>query len=166
MNGLLLRDAIINDVPSILDIVNHEILNSTVLYEYDTRTISQQQKWFAEKKNQGWPVVVAEQNKCLVGFGTYGLFRQRIAYQNSVEHSVYVHKDFRGKTIGHQLMTELVNRAKKQEYHTMVAGIDSTNQDSVEFHRKFGFEMVGTFKEVGFKFNRWLDVVFIQLMLD
>ena len=153
------------DVHGILDIVNHEILHSTVLYEYEPRTIDQQNAWFLEKQLGGWPVIVAELDGEIAGFGTYGSFRARPAYSNTIEHSVYVHKDYRGKAIGNALMVELIRLAKKNGFHTMIAGIDSSNKGSMEFHRKFGFETVGTFKEVGFKFDKWLDVVFMQLML-
>ena len=153
------------DIPAILEITNYEILNSTVLYEYEARSLDTQLQWFNDKMANGWPVLVAELNGAVVGFGTFGKFRERIAYRFSVEHSVYVHKDHRGKAIGNALMVELIRLAKTQGYHTMIAGIDSTNMGSVEFHRKFGFEVIGTFKEVGFKFDKWLNVVFMQLIL-
>jgi phosphinothricin acetyltransferase len=162
---MTIREAQYSDMPDILEITNHEILHSTVLYEYEPRTVEQQTEWFEAKKKGGWPVFVAELNEQVVGFATYGPFRERAAYQKSIEHSVYVHKDFRGKTIGHRLMVELIQTAKENGFHTMIAGIDSSNQASVEFHRKFGFEVVGTFKEVGHKFDRWLDVTFMQLLL-
>ena len=94
-------------------------------------------------------VIVADLNGKAIGFGTYGPFRARPAYSKSIEHSVYVHKDHRGKAVGNSLMVELIKLAKVGEFHTMIAGIDSSNMNSVEFHRKFGFEVVGTFKEVG-----------------
>ncbi len=153
------------DVAAILAITNHEILNSTVLYEYEPRSLATQLQWFRDKQEQGWPVLVAAIDDTVVGFGTYGKFRERVAYRFSVEHSVYVHKDHRGKAIGNALMVALIRSAKAEGYHTMIAGIDSSNMGSVEFHRKFGFEVVGTFKEVGFKFEKWLDVVFMQLLL-
>ncbi len=153
------------DIPAILEITNYEILNSTVLYEYEARSLDTQLQWFNDKMANGWPVLVAELNGAVVGFGTFGKFRERIAYRFSVEHSVYVHKDHRGKAIGNALMVELIRLAKTQGYHTMIAGIDSSNMGSVEFHRKFGFEVIGTFKEVGFKFDKWLNVVFMQLIL-
>lgn len=162
---MVIRAATRSDVPAILDIVNYEILNSTVLYEYESRTLEQQLDWFSLKQSENWPVIIAELNGAVVGFGTYGPFRQRAAYSKSIEHSVYVHKDFRGKAIGNALMVELIKLAKSHGYHTMIAGIDSSNMGSVEFHRKFGFEVIGTFKEVGFKFDKWLDVVFMQLMI-
>lgn len=163
--NLSLRKAEAADIAAILEITNYEILNSTVLYEYEARSLDTQLQWFNDKMANGWPVLVAELNGAVVGFGTFGKFRERIAYRFSVEHSVYVHKDHRGKAIGNALMVELIRLAKTQGYHTMIAGIDSSNMGSVEFHRKFGFEVIGTFKEVGFKFDKWLNVVFMQLIL-
>lgn len=163
--NLSLRKAEAADIAAILEITNYEILNSTVLYEYEARSLDTQLQWFNDKMANGWPVLVAELNGAVVGFGTFGKFRERIAYRFSVEHSVYVHKDHRGKAIGNALMVELIRLAKTQGYHTMIAGIDSSNMGSVEFHRKFGFEAIGTFKEVGFKFDKWLNVVFMQLIL-
>lgn len=163
--NIRVRPALEADIPAILDITNHEILHSTVLYEYAPRSMETQLQWFRDKMAQGWPVVVAELDGSLVGFGTFGKFRERVAYRFSVEHSVYVHKDHRGKAIGNALMVELIGRAKDGGFHTMIGVIDSSNMGSVEFHRQFGFEVVGTFKEVGFKFDRWLDAVFMQLIL-
>lgn len=165
MRPFIIRPAEMQDVPGILDIVNHEIQYSTVLYEYEPRTIEQQNAWYLEKQAGGWPVILAELNGEIAGFATYGPFRTRPAYQKSIEHSVYVHHSQRGKAIGNALLVELIRLAKENGFHTMIAGIDSSNRGSVEFHRKFGFEVVGTFKEVGFKFNKWLDVIFMQLLL-
>jgi len=163
--NIRVRPALEVDIPAILDITNHEILHSNVLYEYEPRSLDTQLQWFHDKQKQGWPVLVAELDGAVVGFGTYGKFRERVAYRFSVEHSVYVHKDHRGRAIGNALMVELIDRAKAGGFHTMIGVVDSSNKGSVEFHRKFGFEAVGTFKEVGFKFDRWLDAVFMQLIL-
>lgn len=162
---VLIRQATESDIPAILEIVNHEILNSTVLYEHEPRTLEQQREWFQEKRRSNWPIIVAISEDKVIGFGTYGPFRTRAAYSKSIEHSVYVHEYHRGKTTGNTLLRELIKLAKTNGFHTMIAGIDSSNMGSVEFHRKFGFEEVGTFKEVGFKFNKWLDVIFMQLIL-
>jgi L-amino acid N-acyltransferase len=163
--NIRIRSAEDDDIPAILDITNHEILQSTVLYEYEPRNLDTQMQWFSDKLAHGWPVVVAEMDGHVVGFGTFGKFRERVAYRFSVEHSVYVHKDHRGKAIGNALMAELIGRARSGGFHTMIGVVDASNKGSVEFHRKFGFEVVGTFKEVGFKFDRWLDAVFMQLIL-
>jgi len=160
-----IRQAEIKDINKILEIVNYEILNSTVLYDYKERTLEQQHKWFERKQIDKMPVIVAEKNNEVIGFGTFGIFRPWDAYQFSVEHSIYVHKNSRGYGIGKQLLSKLIELAKEQGYHTMIAGVDSSNKGSFEFHKKFGFVEIGTFKEVGFKFNKWLDLRFFQLFL-
>lgn len=163
--SVLVRPATESDVRAILEIVNHEIMHSTVHYDYEPRTLPEQQDWFLQKQHKNEPIFVAEIDGTIAGFATYGPFRERAGYFRTIEHSVYVHKDFRGKSVGYQLMIEVIRSAKERDYHTIIAGIDSANKGSVEFHRKFGFEMVGTFREVGYKFDHWLDVIFMQLML-
>ena len=164
--NIKIRQAEEKDVSAILKIVNHEILNSTVVYHYNVRTLDQQLNWFKEKMKNKLPVFVAEKNSKVIGFGTYGIFRPWEAYKFSIEHSIYVDKNSRGLGVGKRLMKELINLATNEGYHTMIAGVDASNKKSVEFHENFGFKEVGTFKEVGFKFNKWLDLVFMQLYLD
>ena len=106
-----IRPATEGDLVTILEITNHEIINSTVLYEYEPKTLEQQTAWFNEKLKHNWPIIMAEVNGVAVGFGTFGLFRARPAYSKSIEHSVYVHKDHRGKAIGNVLMVELIKIA-------------------------------------------------------
>jgi phosphinothricin acetyltransferase len=153
------------DTQEILDIINHNILHSTALYDYTIRTYEQQKSLLDDKIAKGFPVVVAEINGTIAGFGMYGEFRFKEAYKYTVEHSVYVNTDFHGKGIGKRLLQELIDTAKKQRLHTMIAVIDAENQSSVEFHEKFGFTTVGVIKESGFKFDRWLHSVFMQLIL-
>ena len=124
------------------------------------------QSWFDSKKKDGYPVLVADEQGKTLGFSSFGPFRAWAAYQYTVEHSVYVAKEQRGKGIGALLLTPLVEAAKKEGMHCMVAGIDASNAASIRLHKKFGFEEVAHFKEVGYKFNRWLDLVFLQLMLN
>lgn len=162
---IVIRSAITKDVEKILEIVNYEILNSTVLYDYKERTYEQQLNWFEQKHITGMPVIVADYQGVVVGFGTYGIFRPWAAYQFSVEHSIYVSNNFRANGIGKQLLTELIALAKDGGFHTMIAGVDGSNESSFEFHKKFGFQEIGVFKEVGFKFNKWLDLRFLQLFL-
>jgi phosphinothricin acetyltransferase len=100
-----------------------------------------------------------------VGFGYYSEFRFREAYKFTVEHSVYAHPNLIGKGIGKLILDNLIHLAKAQKLHTMIGVIDSENQSSIEFHKKFGFEIAGTIKESGYKFNRWLHSVFMQKML-
>ncbi|WP_159023817.1 GNAT family N-acetyltransferase [Formosa sp. L2A11] len=162
---LKIREAEEKDVNDILDILNYEILNSTVLYDYKERTFEQQLKWFKQKEADKMPVLIAENENGVIGFGTYGIFRPWDAYLFSIEHSIYVNNNSRGIGIGKQLLSKLIELAKEQKYHTMIAGVDSSNEGSVEFHKKFGFKEIGTFKEVGFKFDKWLDLKFLQLLL-
>jgi L-amino acid N-acyltransferase YncA len=156
----------IEDTQAILDIINYNILNSTALYDYNVRTYEQQKAILEEKINKNFPVIVAIEDGKVVGFGMYSEFRFREAYKYTVEHSVYVNKDYHGKGIGKLLLQELIQLAKGQKLHTMIAVIDSENQSSVEFHEKFGFKTVGIIKESGYKFDRWLHSVFMQLILE
>jgi L-amino acid N-acyltransferase YncA len=100
-----------------------------------------------------------------MGFGSYGSFRSWPAYKYSVEHSVYVDVRFRGKGLGRMLMREVIESAKGQDYHTMIGGIDAANAASVALHKGLGFQFCGTVRDAGFKFGRWLDLDFYQLIL-
>jgi phosphinothricin acetyltransferase len=153
-----------DDTQAILAIINHNILHSTSLYDYNIRSYEQQKTILEEKINKNFPVIVAELDGIVVGFGMYSEFRFREAYQFTVEHSVYVSEDFHGNGVGKQLLQELINLARKQKIHTMIGVIDSENQSSVVFHEKFGFKTVGIIKESGYKFDRWLDSVLMQLL--
>lgn len=150
---------------AILDILNDAIANSTALYEYHPRTLGSMRTWFTEKEAGRFPVIGAEQAGVLVGFATYGSFRPRAAYKYSVEHSVYVHQDHRGRGIGKALLVELIATARQQQYHVLVGGIDIANTTSVGLHEKLGFTHAGTIRESAFKFGRWLDLGFYQLIL-
>ena len=154
------------DTQAILDVINYNILNSTALYDYKERTLEQQIAIFDDKLIKDFPIIVATENTKIIGFGYYSEFRFREAYKFTVEHSVYVHKDFHGNGIGKLLLLELISLAKAQKLHTMIGVIDSENQNSITFHEKFGFKTVGVIKESGYKFDRWLDSVFMQLILE
>lgn len=153
------------DTQAILDIVNHSILHSTALYDYTIRTYEQQRIILEEKINKKFPVIVAEIAGQVIGFGLYSEFRFREAYQFTVEHSVYLDEKFQGKGIGKLLLARLIELAKTQKMHTMIGVIDSENQDSIAFHKKFGFKTVGVLNESGYKFDRWLNSVLVQLIL-
>lgn len=163
--NVTIRLATSNDLQAILDIVNHSILHTTANYNYEIQSLQIQEKWFAEKQAKNFPVLVAEENANVIGFGTYGTFREKIGYQYTVEHSVYVAEAFIGKGIGKLLLTALIQLAKTQGYHTMIGAIDANNLDSIAFHKKFGFVECGSIKEAAFKFNKWLDLLFMQLIL-
>jgi phosphinothricin acetyltransferase len=154
-----------NDVPSILEIINYNILNSTAIYDYEPRTLEQQSNIFNDKIKKGFPIFVATLNDELVGFAYYSEFRFREAYKFTVEHSVYAHPKHVGKGIGKLLLTELIASAKAQKLHTIIGVIDSENESSISFHESFGFLKKAVLEETGFKFDRWLHSVIMQKML-
>jgi L-amino acid N-acyltransferase len=164
--AITIRKSTTEDIPSVLEIVNHEIVHSTSIWDYEIRTLEQQMTIYNDKKDKNFPFIVAEKNGQIVGFGTYGSFRFKEGYKFTVEHSVYVHKDFTGNGIGSLLLKELIELAKLQKLHTMIGVIDAENMGSISFHERMGFKTVGHIKETGFKFGRWLDSVFVQLILE
>ena len=152
---------------SILEILNEAILTSTALYDYEPRSIESMRKWFDAKEAGRYPVIGAEgEDGTLMAFASYGMFRAWPAYKYSVEHSVYVHVGHRGKGLGRTLMRELIAAARTQGYHTLIGAIDSGNEASISLHEKLDFQRGGTIRQAGFKFGRWLDVTWYQLLLD
>jgi phosphinothricin acetyltransferase len=152
---------------AILEIFNDAILNSTALYDYKPRARDTMTGWFKAKEDGGFPVIGAvDAIGRLLGFASYGTFRAWPAYKYSVEHSVYVHKDHRGKGIGAALLQKLIQAAEERQYHVMVGGIDMTNSVSIALHEKFGFVHAGTIRRAAFKFGTWRDLGFYQLLLE
>jgi len=159
------RRATVEDLPQMLEIYNDVILNTTAVYEYNPHTLEMRKQWFETKQQQGFPVFVAEDNGEVVGFSSIGPFRAWAAYKYSVENSIYVKSICRGRGISKLLMQPLIEASKQLGMHTIIAGIDATNEASIALHKKFGFEEVAHFKQVGYKFDRWLDLKFLQLIL-
>jgi phosphinothricin acetyltransferase len=153
-------------LPEILAIFNEAILNSTALYDYKIRTMESMYAWYAEKQRGNYPIIGAfGSDESLLGFASYGVFRSRPAYKYTVEHSVYVRTDKRGLGLGKVLLHEIVKKAEEQNYHVLVAGIDASNSVSIQLHKKEGFEFCGIVKQAGYKFEKWLDLSFYQLIL-
>ena len=151
---------------SIREILNEAIVHSTAIYDYHPRPPEAMRSWFEVKKKGNFPVIGAEDEAgTLLGFASYGVFRSWPAYKYSVEHSVYVDAAFRGRGVGRLLMMALIEAARGQNYHTMIGGIDASNQASIGLHRSLGFTQCASIKEAGFKFGRWLDLEFYQLLL-
>lgn len=165
---IALRDGTEDDVESILAIVNHSILHTTSNYNYDVNTMEVQLEWFRDRVTKGFPIFVATDGTDgrVVGFGSFGPFREKKGYQYTVEHSVYVDKDMVGKGIGSLLLARLIEAARDKGLHCMIGVVDADNKQSIAFHEKFGFSVSGTFRQVGYKFDRWLDAVFMSLLLD
>jgi phosphinothricin acetyltransferase len=160
-----IRTAQERDLTSILAIYNDAVLTTTAVYDYRPRTGEDQAAWFKAKLDQRLPVLVADANGAVVGFASYGPFRPWPAYLYSVENSLYVAADWRGRGIGSLLLPAILRHAAESGLHTMIAGIDAANEASLRLHTKFGFEPVARFREVGWKFERWLDLTFLQRML-
>lgn len=163
---ITVRPASASDLPAILEIYNDVIVNTTAVYDYVPHTLEMRADWYAAKQKDNYPVFVAVEGSRLVGFSSFGPFRAWAAYKHTVENSIYVSAADRGKGIGKLLLSPLIDAAKAQGLHAMVAGIDSTNEASLRLHLSFGFEEVGHFREVGYKFERWLDLVFLELILE
>jgi phosphinothricin acetyltransferase len=161
---ITVRHATENDIHAMLDIYNEIIENTTAVFQYDLHTLEMRKEWFAQKQKENYPVFVAEENNEAIGFSTFGQFRNWQAYKYSVENSVYVKADKRGKGIGKLLLQPLIDAAKQRQLHTIIAGIVADNEASIALHKQFGFVEVAHFKEVGYKFDKWLDLKFLQLM--
>lgn len=153
--------------PAILAILNEAIVNSTALYDYVPRAPESMAGWFRGKEDRNFPVIGAESDDGeLLGFASYGPFRAWPAYKYTVENAIYIHKDHRGKGLGRLLLRELIARARAQDLHVIVAGIDMENAASIAMHQSLGFAHAGTIRHAGFKFGRWLDLGFYELLLD
>ncbi|MCE9631460.1 MAG: GNAT family N-acetyltransferase [Planctomycetia bacterium] len=153
-------------LPAIQTIYNDAILRTTALYEYAPRSEEVMREWFDQRQRDGIPVLGVEwEPGVLAGFATWGPFRPRAAYKYSAEHSIYVDERFRGEGIGKQLLKAIIVEAGKSDLHMLIAGIDATNVASVALHSSLGFRCCGTVREAGFKFGRWLDLEFWQLIL-
>jgi len=161
-----IRQAVQDDLPQLLEIYNHVILHTTAVYDYQPHTLDMRRQWFETKQQQGLPVFVAEEDGMILGFSSFGPFRAWAAYKYSVENSIYVKVDARGKGIGKTLLSPLIHASKALGMHTIIASIDATNEASLSLHKNFGFKEVAHFKQVGYKFGRWLDLKFLQLMLN
>ena len=161
----MIREAVENDLTDILEIYNHAILNTTAIYDYKAHTIDDRRKWFEKKKQEGYPILVVEENNKVIGFATYGPFRSWPAYKYTVEHSIYVDSRCRNNGTGTKLTKELIRILNEREFATMVAGIDESNEKSIKLHEKLGFKYTGRINKAGFKFGKWLNLVFFQLDL-
>ena len=162
-----IRDASFTDIDGIVTIYNHAVSHTTAIWNEATATAADRADWLAARRQSGYPVLVAvDANDQVLGYASFGDWRAWDGYRHTVENSVYVRNDRQGEGIGKALLAELIDRARILGKHVMVAGIESSNTGSIELHRRFGFEPVGHLKQVGTKFDRWLDLVFLQLTLD
>lgn len=159
-----IRLAHLDDAEAIRQIYNREVRESTVVFDLVERTLAQQQAWQSERSGAHLVVVAVDRDQVL-GFGSLSPYRDRPAYRTTVEDSVYVHRDQQGKGVGHAVLSELVDIATARGFHTVIGRIVGHNEPSIALHRRMGFEQVGVEREVGRKFNQWLDVVVMQRLL-
>lgn len=162
----VLRNARPDDLPAMLEIYNEVILNTTSVYSEKPHTLEMRQAWYKDRMESGFPIFVAEVDGKIAGFSSFGHFRVWPCYRYTVEHSVYVDVKYRGMGVSKLLLQLVIDRAREMGLHAMIAGIDSLNTISYDLHLKFGFTEVAHFKEVGFKFGKWLDLKFMELILD
>ena len=159
------RNATEDDLPAMLEIYNEIILNTLAVWHEQAHTLAMRKEWFALKKEQDFPVLVAESQGIILGFATLSTFRPWSGFRFTVENSVYVRPENRGQGVAKLLLPALIDAAKQLNIHAIVAGIEATNDISIALHEKFGFIEVAHFKEVGFKFGKWMDLKFMQLTL-
>ncbi|HEY0790332.1 MAG TPA: GNAT family N-acetyltransferase [Chthoniobacterales bacterium] len=159
------RDACREDLPGLLAIYNDVVLTSTAIYTEALESLEQREAWWQQRTRQGYPVLVVRDGSGVLGFASFGDFRAWPGYRFTVEHSVHVRSDQRRQGVGTALLLGLIDRAVALRKHAMVGGIDAENTTSIRFHENLGFERVAHFREVGRKFDRWLDLVFLEKVL-
>lgn len=162
----LIRPALAPDLPAIADIYAHHVRHGTASFELEAPDEAEMTKRWQDLSAKNMPYIVAEDGGKVVGYAYAGPFRPRPAYRHTVEDSIYVHHEHAGRGLGMLLLPALIGACEKQGFRQMIAAIgDSGNNASIALHRKCGFEDAGILKNVGFKFGRWLDVVFMQRKL-
>lgn len=163
---MLIRDAEETDLPQILAIHNEVIANSTAIYAEEPVSIEDRRDWFDLRKRQGYPVLISQDDSGVIGYCSFGEFRAWPCYRHTIEHSVHIRADCRRQGIGRLLMEALIVRATGLRKHVLIGGIDADNVASRALHARLGFREVAHFRQVGRKFDRWLDLVFMQKMLQ
>jgi L-amino acid N-acyltransferase YncA len=170
--SITIRDATLADMPAVLAIYNEAVANTTASYDYEPSKLADREALFTQRVKDGLPYLVAcgaqvtqDAQSNILGFASYGLYRPRPGWRFACEHSVYVAPQARGQGVASLLMVPLMAHAKAKGYHTMVGVVDAANEASLKLHAKHGFTTFGVMKEGGYKFDRWLDVAFIQAIL-
>lgn len=166
MTDVQIRDAESGDLEAITAIHNDAVQNTTAIWNEQPVDVADRASWLADRTGSGFPVIVAVDDSGVLGYASFAQWRPHSGYRHTVEHSVYVRADQRGRGIGKALMGALVSRARDRGVHAMIAGIDASNEGSIALHTRLGFVEVGRMPQVGAKFGRWLDLAFLQLTLD
>jgi phosphinothricin acetyltransferase len=162
-----IRSAVLGDVPGILAIYNEVIATSTAVYSDAPVSLENRRDWMEARQRQGFPVLVGVDARGVAGFSSFGEFRGAFSgYRHTVEHSVHIRSDLRGQGLGRKLVEALFPLARARNVHVMIGAIDAANVGSIRFHERLGFEQAGLFREVGRKFDRWLDLLFMQRLME
>jgi L-amino acid N-acyltransferase len=164
--AIAIDDANEGDVEGILAIFNDVIASSTSVFSETPVTLENRLEWFTGRLERGFPVLVARDEAGVAGFGSFGDFRNWPGYRFTVEHSIHVRADRRGQGIGTALIEALVERATERGVHAMIAGVDAQNEGSLRLHERLGFVEAARMPQVGFKWGRWLDLVFLVRLLS
>jgi phosphinothricin acetyltransferase len=160
--GAAVHDATESDLEGLVGIYNEVIANSTAVFANLPVTVDERRRWWQARTAQGYPVLIARDEQGVAAFGSFGDFRAWPGYRFTVEHTLHVRADARGRGIGTQLLRALIARAGALGKHVMIAGVDADNAASIRLHERLGFRRAGQLCEVGYKFDRWLDLVFLQ----
>lgn len=160
-----IRDATEADLPAILAIHNHHIAHTLAIWRYELADLAERRAWFEARRAGGYPVIVAEESGEVAAFASYGPFRTGEGYHRTVENSIYVREDRQRRGHARALMEALIDRARTEGRHAMVAGIGLPNDASVRLHESLGFVECGRLREIGWKQERWLDLLLMQRLL-
>jgi L-amino acid N-acyltransferase YncA len=164
MSAIQIRLATAPDLPAINEIYNHYVLHSTCTYQEEPSSAQEREKWFGAH-GTNLPITVAVDGSEILGWASLSRFHVRSAYRNTIENSVYVRPELHRRGIGSILLGDSIERARDAGHHTILALIDADQKGSIALHLKHGFTQSAHLREVGFKFGRWLDVIYLQLML-
>lgn len=159
--AVTIRPAVLDDLPRIVDIYNEAGVATTASYDLEPVTVEERIGWFERLRSWGFPVLVVENDDVVVGYASYGPFRDKEGYLHTVEHSVYVADGYRSLGAGRMLLGTLLDYARGRGVHVMIGVLDAENDASRAFHARMGFEESCVLKEVGWKFGRWLDIIFV-----
>lgn len=165
-HAIVIRPAVQDDIAAINDIYNEAVLTTTATYDVEPQSIDARVKWFRDHEEAGMPMFVAEENGIVVGWSSLSTFRGKEGYRFTAENSIYITESHRGLGLGRRMLAGLIDAAREIGLHSIIAGIDADTEASIRLHASFGFVKVGHMRQVGRKFDRWLDAVFMQLILD
>lgn len=160
------RPAREDDLPAIWAIYNEAVLHTTASWDLEPVPLGYITSLFETRRRAGHPMLVADEDGGVLGYATYGQFRAKPGYSRTMEHSVYVDASARGKGVGRMLLQSIIDAARTAGVHVLIGGLDAANEVSMRLHQSLGFVEVGRLPQVGAKFGHWLDLVFLELLLD